>query len=382
MSTYTNANGQHQSLNVNSTVTTASQPSAPVSGNNNSNYNSSNNTNTTTSNTININNTNNIGNRGNNLAGNNGNIVPQGHPNSIDRRQPKQRFGWVRRLMQSPNKPSPQHTWNSTAESGSNSKPRRPHHNINSNKGQSSNIPNPDTTLSSHDTYYPSNSNGNSYNTNLDNRHLRVDANAESGSFVSLDSTSTSGSNGMAYRGLSDQVSDNISTIPLKSITSGQSTKAPSILSGNIHDESSIDASTAQTSLAPSNSTSNGASFTPIMNNNHHHNHNNTVVIVPPTSASTSQQLSPNIDRDSESIVTLASSSRRIRRRSIDTNCSTNGIPPASIMERLTVHPTTANSLYAVSIRTNDRASQVDASLYDSTDQTSSLRSEHNVIEV
>lgn len=45
-------------------------------------------------------------------------------------------------------------------------------------------------------------------------------------------------------------------------------------------------------------------------------------------------------ERDSESIVTLASSSRRVRRRSIDTNCSMAGIPPASIMERLTVNPT------------------------------------------
>lgn len=44
-------------------------------------------------------------------------------------------------------------------------------------------------------------------------------------------------------------------------------------------------------------------------------------------------------DRDAESVVTLALLTRRRRRRSIDTNCLTAGIPPASIMERLTVHP-------------------------------------------
>jgi hypothetical protein len=146
---------------------------------------------------------------------------------------------------------------------------------------------------------------------------------------------------------VSDNTTDNVSTTPLKSIVSFQSTKAPSILSDS-HEQSSLNTSTAETSISPS--------------------------AVASTAHSTfhlSQQ-----DGDDDSVVTLASSSRRIRRRSIDTNCSTNGIPPASIMERLTVHPTAANgSSYAVSIRTTERASHVDSSLYDVTDLQSSAKS-------
>lgn len=93
--------------------------------------------------------------------------------------------------------------------------------------------------------------------------------------------------------------SDNISTTPLKSIMSVQSTKSPSILSGDMN---SYNASTVETTVS----------------------HQSPPVITV-----------DRAERDSESIVTLASSSRRTRRRSIDTNCSTAGIPPASIMERL-----------------------------------------------
>lgn len=122
--------------------------------------------------------------------------------------------------------------------------------------------------------------------------------------------------------------SDNISTIPLKSMVSSPSTRAPSVLSSDINgDNSSYVASTAETSLAPSIQ---GASL----------NHS-----LYPNVASISQALERGErDRDEELIITLASSSRRTRRRSLDTNCSTAGIPPASIVERLTVNPTAGNS--------------------------------------
>ncbi|RLV91575.1 hypothetical protein JA1_003815 [Spathaspora sp. JA1] len=171
--------------------------------------------------------------------------------------------------------------------------------------------------------------------------------------------------------GLSDQISDNISTIPLKSIISSQSTKPASIISDTNHEQTSLIASTAETSLAPSTHTN--YIFAP--------NNPGSGGIAPPPPSGTNLGNTHLIasaighDRDSESIVTLASSSRRIRRRSIDTNCSTAGIPPASIMERLSVQPTVGNSsTYATSVRTADRTSQFDASQhYD--DQSSSVRS-------
>ncbi|KAK6461244.1 cell wall integrity and stress response component 2 [Scheffersomyces coipomensis] len=315
-----------------------------------------------------------------------------------DRRQPKQRFGWVRRLMQTPNKQPPTSqssqggpAWNQNGNNWSGSRPRN--QTQTQPQGQpkvrganrrrldeSNTIPNNHLNVNN----IVNNNNNNNHN-GSNGRQLRIDPNAESRSFVSFDSRNEGE---LEER---DQFSDNISTIPLKSITSRQSTKAPSILSGNVHDENSLDASTTETSLAPSTATSNGASLTPILLlqqqqqqqfQQQQQQQGAAVVIVPPNSGATLQPNSPTTgqDRDSESIVTLASSTRRIRRRSIDTNCSTVGIAPSSIMERLTVHPTTgATSSYAVSIRTNDRASQFEPSLYDSTDQTSSLRSEHAI---
>ncbi|CAK7904739.1 hypothetical protein CAAN3_07S04852 [[Candida] anglica] len=145
---------------------------------------------------------------------------------------------------------------------------------------------------------------------------------------------------------------DNVSTTPLKSLGSTPSTKSPSVLSDNHQDNVSYVASTADTSIAPSTlthhlsypvgsqlSTSSATTTTTATNPNTNSSPNNSNL---PTGG---------VDnRDSESIVTLASSSRRLRRRSLDTNCSTAGIPPASIMERLSVNPTAANSTYAMSM--------------------------------
>lgn len=118
--------------------------------------------------------------------------------------------------------------------------------------------------------------------------------------------------------------SDNISTTPLKLIISHTSTtNPPSILSGDQNtDNTSCVASTAETSLAPSGH----ASLSP----SHYQ-------------LRPEQRDARERERDSESIVTLASSSRRTRRRSVDTNCSLAGIPPASIMERLAVNPVPAS---------------------------------------
>lgn len=112
---------------------------------------------------------------------------------------------------------------------------------------------------------------------------------------------------------------DNLSTMPLKLIVlQSSTTNSPSILSEPKEDGSSYVTLTAETSLAPS-----------------------THVSLLPSGPNSHAGPRSERDRDSESIVTLASLSRRIRRRSIDTNCSLAGIPPASIMERLTVNPHT-----------------------------------------
>lgn len=143
-------------------------------------------------------------------------------------------------------------------------------------------------------------------------------------------------------------ISDNISTTPLKSIASVPSTDPPSILSENNNDNQSLNASTAETSLTPSLSTT---PFNLLFNRD--------------------RDSLPPPDRDSESIVTLASSTRRIRRRSLETNSSTVGIPPASIMERLSVQPTAyANSLTTASLNPDDINSYKDIESMSTTKST------------
>lgn len=107
----------------------------------------------------------------------------------------------------------------------------------------------------------------------------------------------------------SDAISDNVSTKPLKLIISVASTNnSPSILSGeHAHDNNLYVALTGETLLAPSHVT-----------------------------GRTDRDRERDRDqRDSELIITLASLSRRVRRRSIDTNCLMAGIAPASIMEHI-----------------------------------------------
>ncbi|GEQ70055.1 hypothetical protein JCM33374_g3731 [Metschnikowia sp. JCM 33374] len=139
--------------------------------------------------------------------------------------------------------------------------------------------------------------------------------------------------------------SDNISTTPLKSITSHTSTtNPPSVLSGeNHHDNASFVASTTETSLSPSTH----VSLSPSIRGQNRESINNSANTRDRERERERERDNRDRDRererDSESIITLASSTRRVRRRSIDTNCSMAGIPPASIMERLSVHPVAAS---------------------------------------
>lgn len=131
--------------------------------------------------------------------------------------------------------------------------------------------------------------------------------------------------------------SDNVSTVPLKLIVSHSSTTNPlSILSGEPqNDNSSYVASTADTSLAPSMH----GSLLPGV-----HGLSREATATRERDRERDRDRERERDRDSESIVTLASLSRRMRRRSIDTNGSMAGIAPASIMERLTVNPMSPGS--------------------------------------
>ncbi|KGQ80418.1 hypothetical protein MG5_06252 [Candida albicans P57072] len=303
---------------------------------------------------------------------------------SNDRRNhPRNRFAWVKRLMQGQNRTTSMnnHTNRRTSSNNTSNNNEDATHNNNNNNYTNGNrsrhshrqsrnklvsnknqdkIPKTEVVIESHNNN-PIQSQSVQENNNIDN-----DEQDEGEERNSLDV-------------MSDQISDNVSTTPLKSIVSSQSTKSPSILSGDAHnDQTSLIASTAETSLAPSVQTPTNYTFLPIItasltnttssssttttttttttNNNNNattNNNNNNNTILPVTyNASIGGQ-----DRDSESIVTLASSTRRIRRRSIDTNCSTTGIPPASIMERLSVHPGnggTNASTYANSIKTSN----------------------------
>lgn len=246
---------------------------------------------------------------------------------NLDRRHPRGRFSWVRRLMQGQNRQQPGL--------------------VNPNLARDSNVP-------YNRGYYKTTraqeqrNRGKAKKKSKRNSHVR-DGSSKSLENGSLQEAEVNGANDTepnysneednsntdtemdsndvrsgSYS--SDQItenSDNISTTPLKSIVSVPSTKSPSVLSDNNHDTQSYNASTAETSIAPS------SHLNPAIHRDS----------LPP----------PSGDRDSESIVTLASSSRRIRRRSLETNSSTAGIPPASIMERIFTQPTANNSAYATS---------------------------------
>ncbi|KAG7193777.1 uncharacterized protein KQ657_000469 [Scheffersomyces spartinae] len=182
-----------------------------------------------------------------------------------------------------------------------------------------------------------------------DSSHERFDRRNSAGtseiSFNDVDRRSLT--SGLSSFESNDIESDNVSTIPLKSITLGTSTatREPSILSNNhrsglpnghyIHYSHQ---STAATIVTAATSTSTAASMTQGLGIDLFSGHEPSTTA---PSIMTNTLIVPSVHSpmDTESIITLASSSRRMRRRSIDTNCSTNGIPPASIFERLSVYP-------------------------------------------
>lgn len=258
-----------------------------------------------------------------------GNSSGQREVENLDRRHPRGRFSWVRRLMQGQNRQQiPEMGDNSTiaynrgyyktnqrnGTSKSKRRTKKPEHE-GSSKTRATSSDGEQANTSRQSQGYSNEEDNNSHtDTEFDSDDIR------SGSYNSDQAT---------------EHSDNILTTPLKSIVSSPSTKSPSVLSGdNNQDTQSYNASTAETSIAPS------SHLNPTINRDG----------LPP----------PGGERDSESIVTLASSSRRIRRRSLETNSSTTGIPPASIMERIFTQPTANNSAYANSINPTERGSTHD----------------------
>ncbi|KAI5970929.1 hypothetical protein CANMA_000089 [Candida margitis] len=315
----------------------------------------------------------------------------------------RNRFGWVRRLMQGQNRTAPnshdqhgsnllsqQHPQRHKRPSGGNTENARDPTRRHSSSGRARRNSEPLIRNDADRDLTHSGDEGEDFNTTLrfdENDHIH--RSSFQGSYDDQDRDGNYNDSDQH----TNNSEDNISTIPLKSIVSRQSTKNPSILSTDMNnDHSSLIASTAETSLAPSVHTSANNYITTAHHQQNNQNNLNTTTVdedgvetgpsataTPVTlntsnSASASQILSNAAQEgDNESIVTLASSSRRRRRRSIDTNCSTNAIPPASIMERLSVQPTAANSIYANSIRTGnyDRSSQ----LSHNDDQGSSVKS-------
>ncbi|CAI5756194.1 unnamed protein product [Candida verbasci] len=279
----------------------------------------------------------------------------------------RNRFGWVRRLMQGQNRTTATTTTTTTTTTTRNHTPHNHHHGHNSQdyanylskRGTSNSKPRRNENVNKITSQSSKQLNKINNNNNNNNYNLHSRNGSEN---YSIDNNSSD-----LITNNSGDLDDNVSTTPLKSIISAQSTKSPSILSNG--ESQNVDTSTAETSLAPSVYTSHAHQ---LQQNLQPHTQ---VTIQSPNERERERDRERDRDRDSESIVTLASSSRRIRRRSIDTNCSTAGIPPASIFERLGVQQNTAaNSIYATSIKTNnDRISQIENTNH-SDDQTSSIK--------
>lgn len=292
-------------------------------------------------------------------------------PPLADKRHPKVRFGWVKRLMQGQGRlPQPPSL---VPIAPKQQKSPRHHPTATSNRYKPKASPTSSSSL-------PSSRSARVRTKPHSRRTTESSADAES------DRDDERGS-------MATEESDNVSTIPLKSIVSFQSTHTPSIISTGPRDSASANGSTTNTSLAPSaqpqpqnphpilnvltaNSSTHESNRGTDADNTRHANfispqsmtsHNSmgsagsnggfsaAVAGMIPDFTAASSTLSPPPDRDSESIVTLASSSRRRRRKSIETNSSTTGIAPASIFERLGPNlGNTGASSYAPSMRTSN----------------------------
>ena len=221
--------------------------------------------------------------------------------NGGERRPSRKKFSWVRRLMQGQTRNQNEEGINDDQE------------HMTEKKNGVKFAQSPRTT--------PKRENGDAYTYNREEEDAEYANDNESSGYTS----SGNESNGYASLNPHLDASDNVSTAPLKSVTSA-STKTTSLLSNNpeLHSNSA----SIETSIP---SGANGST--------------------PQTSTVASPPCQQSInERDSDSVITLASSSRRGRRRSCETSSSTAAIPPSSIMERLAVHPN-ASASYANSVQ-------------------------------
>lgn len=227
------------------------------------------------------------------------NFHPENY-NGGERRPSRKKFSWVRRLMQGQAR-----NQNDDETSGEQNDPERRNGGVKFVQSPRAGAERKERDSYLHDT--EENANGQADESDM-----------ESSGYTS------SGNESNVYAALSPHVdgSDNVSTTPLKSVTSA-STKTTSLLSNN--PELHSNAASVETSIP---SAING-------------------ILQSAPGHALQQSLN---ERDSDSVITLASSSRRARRRSCETSSSTAAIPPSSIMERLAVHPN-ASASYANSVQ-------------------------------
>ncbi|KAG7822259.1 hypothetical protein KL928_000734 [Ogataea angusta] len=147
---------------------------------------------------------------------------------------------------------------------------------------------------------------------------------------------------------------DNASTRPILSNSSDESDNEDDEIDSSYKYYDSSIKSTAMTSIAPTALTSASSSVPSNMiivpgGSSSTHGHGTSILSytgsTTPTAVSFSHQTAHGAD--SSSVITIASSTRNKRRRSIDTNASTSAIPPASIFERIITANTSTSKLAA-----------------------------------
>ncbi|KAG7896117.1 hypothetical protein KL905_004675 [Ogataea polymorpha] len=147
---------------------------------------------------------------------------------------------------------------------------------------------------------------------------------------------------------------DNISTRPILSNSSDESDNEDDEIDSSYKYYDPSVKSTAMTSIAPTAFTSASSSVPSNMiivpgGSSGTQGHGTSILSytgsTTPTAVSFSHQTAHGAD--SSSVITIASSTRNRRRRSIDTNASTSAIPPASIFERIITANTSTSKLPA-----------------------------------
>ncbi|KAG7879690.1 hypothetical protein KL938_003743 [Ogataea parapolymorpha] len=147
---------------------------------------------------------------------------------------------------------------------------------------------------------------------------------------------------------------DNVSTRPILSNSSDESDNEDDEIDSSYKYYDPSVKSTAMTSIAPTALTSASSSVPSNMiivpgGSSGTQGHGTSILSytgsTTPTAVSFSHQTAHGAD--SSSVITIASSTRNRRRRSIDTNASTSAIPPASIFERIITANTSTSKLPA-----------------------------------